>query len=92
MTGHAVLWVVYHVLQFSYMAGAALLAALALCDHSVTGAVPPRGQMHRVVVFLSGVPSIGPGGMPHATGNAAEQLVLTQVLQQYLQLISCSAQ
>jgi hypothetical protein len=54
--------------------------------------VPPRGQMHRVVVFLSGVPSIGPGGMPHATGDAAEELVLTQVLQQYLQLISCSAQ
>jgi hypothetical protein len=56
-----------------------MLAALALCDHSATGAVPPRGQMHRLVVFLSGVPSVGPGGMPQATGDAAEALVFTQV-------------
>jgi len=56
-----------------------MLAALALCDHSATGAVPPRGQMHRLVLFLSGVPSLGPGGMPQATGDAAEALVVTQV-------------
>jgi hypothetical protein len=67
-------------LSYLCMAGAALLAALALCDHSVTGAVPPRCQMHRVVVFLSGLPSVGPGGMPHAMSDAAEELVLTQVL------------
>ena len=62
------------------ISGAAVLAALALCDHSTAAAVPPRGQMHRVVVILSGVPSIGPGGMPQATGDAAAALVLTEVL------------
>jgi hypothetical protein len=61
------------------MSGAAMLAALTLCDHSAMSAVPPRGQVHRVVVILSGVPSIGPGGMPRAADDAAVAQVLTQV-------------
>jgi hypothetical protein len=61
-----------------FTSGAAILAALTLCDHSATGAVPPRGQMHRVVVILSGLPSIGPGGMPRAADDAAVDQVLTQ--------------
>jgi hypothetical protein len=66
------------------MSGTAILAALALCDHSAAAAVPPRCQMHRVVVILSGVPSVGPGGMPQATGNSADALLLAQVLVIYV--------
>ncbi len=69
----------FYLLVMVCTSGAAMLAALNLCDHSATGAVPPRGQMHRVVVITSGVPSIGPGGMPHAANDAAAAQVLSQV-------------
>ena len=72
--------------------GTAMLAALALCDHSAAAAVPPRGQLHRVVVILSGVPSTGPGGMPRATGDASEALLLTQVLAWHPLLFWCNSQ
>jgi hypothetical protein len=55
-------------------------AALALCDHSATGAVPPRGQVHRLVVILSGVPNIGPGGTPHASGEAEAVVINVRTL------------
>ena len=72
--------------------GTAVLAALALCDHSAAAALPPRGHMHRVVVILSGVPSVGPGGMPRATDDAAQALQLTQVPTLHLVMLHAKSQ